>query len=55
MALAEHSRRDPVVTSQGIKGIEQKLKDDETFFRIIERTEKSLIRNKEKKYLITYA
>ena len=52
-AVAEHFHRDPVVISQGIKGIEEKLRGDKTFFRTIERTERSLVRNRDTKYLFT--
>ena len=54
-AVAEHFHRDPVVISQGIKGIEEKLRCDKTFSRIIEGMERSLVRNRDRKYLFTYA
>ena len=52
---SEHFHRDPVVISQGIKRLEQKLKDEKDLQMSMDIIEKSLKRNKNRKYLFTYA
>ena len=42
---SEHFHRDPVVISQGIKRLEQKLKDEKGLQKSMDRIEKSLKRN----------
>ena len=47
--FAEHFKRDPVVMSKGVRGVEKKLTEDGAFARSVERTEKILIQNKRPK------
>jgi len=51
-AIAAHFHRDPVVISQGIKRLENKLKEEKGFAKTTIRIEKSLIRNSSRKILI---
>lgn len=54
-AVAEHFHRDPVVISQGVGKLEEKLKEQRLFLKRVNRAEKSLTEGKERKYLVTYA
>lgn len=47
--FAEHFKRDPVVMSKGVRGVEKKLTEDGAFARSVERMEKILIQNKRPK------
>jgi chromosomal replication initiation ATPase DnaA len=47
--FAEHFKRDPVVMSKGVSGVEKKLTEDRAFARSVERMEKILIQNKRPK------
>jgi len=47
--FAEHFKRDPVVMSKGVRGVEKKLAEDKAFARSVERMEKNLIQNKRSK------
>jgi REP element-mobilizing transposase RayT len=47
--FAEHFKRDPVVMSKGVRGVEKKLTEDGAFARSVERMEKKLIQNKRSK------
>jgi hypothetical protein len=51
-AIAAHFHRDPVVISQGIKRLENKLKEEKGFAKTMIRIEKSLIRNSSRKIFI---
>lgn len=54
-AVAEHFNRDPVAITQGIKKVEEKLRDESNFQQAIEKIEKVLTKERKKKYLFTYA
>jgi len=54
-AVAEHFNRNPVAIIQGVKKIEAKLREESDFKQAIEKIEKRLTKNREKKYLVTYA
>ena len=47
--FAEHFKRDPVVMSKGVRGVEKKLAEDKAFARSVERMEKNLIQDKRSK------
>ena len=49
---AEHFNRDPVVISKGIKGLEKKIREDETISTSITVLQESLTKNR-KKYLFS--
>ena len=51
-ATAAHFHRDPVVISQGIKRLENKLKEEEGFVKAVSHIEQSLIRKSSRKILI---
>jgi hypothetical protein len=50
--VAQHFNRDPVVIGQGIKGLENKVKDGKGFAKTMISIKKSLIRNSSRKILI---
>jgi DNA-binding MarR family transcriptional regulator len=50
--IAEHLERDPVVMSQVIKRLEDKLQDEEEFAKTISTIERSLILNSSRRILI---
>ncbi len=50
--ISDHFHRDPVVMSQGIRRLEKKIRDDETFAKAIAKLRRALTRNREKKILI---
>ena len=45
---AEHFKRDPVVISKGIKGLEKKIREDETIMTAITMLQESLTKNRKK-------
>jgi len=45
---AEHFNRDPVVISKGIKGLEKKIREDETISTAITMLQESLTKNRKK-------
>ena len=45
---AEHFKRDPVVISKGIKGLEKKIREDETIATAITMLQESLTKNRKK-------
>jgi hypothetical protein len=45
---AEHFNRDPVVISKGIKGLEKKIREDETIATAITMLQESLNKNRKK-------
>ena len=45
---AEHFNRDPVVISKGIKGLEKKIREDETIIPAITMLQESLNKNRKK-------
>jgi chromosomal replication initiation ATPase DnaA len=45
---AEHFNRDPVVISKGIKGLEKKIREDETIATAITMLQESLTKNRKK-------
>jgi len=47
--IAEHFKRDPVVVSKGVRGVEKKLVEDRNFAQSVAVMEKALIRNKKSK------
>ena len=47
--FAEHFKRDPVVISKGVRGVEKKLAEDEPFAQSVAVMEKTLIQNKKPK------
>lgn len=47
-AISQHFNRDPVVMSQGIKRLEQKLKEEKAFAKMMTRMEQSFIRNRKR-------
>jgi len=51
-ATAEHFHRDPVVISQGIKRLENKLKEEKGFVKAVADIEQSLIQKSRRKILI---
>jgi hypothetical protein len=54
-AVADHFHRDPVGISQGMQKLEVRLRRDGTVQGAVKRIEKTLTRNRKRKYLITYA
>ncbi len=48
---AEHFNRDPVVISKGIKGLEKKIRDDETISTAITVLHESLTKNRKKIFI----
>jgi hypothetical protein len=44
----EHFNRDPVVISKGIKGLEKKIREDETIATAITMLQESLTKNRKK-------
>jgi len=50
--IVEHFKRDPVVTSKGVKRLENKLNEGEGFAKTMISIEKSLIQNSSRKILI---
>jgi putative transposase len=50
--IAQHFDRDPVVISQGMKRLEQKLKQGKAFAKTVTRIEEALIRNRKPNILI---
>jgi hypothetical protein len=54
-AIAEHFHRDPVGISQGMQNLEARLRGDGTVQGAVKGIEETLTRNRERKYLITYA
>jgi putative transposase len=51
-AIAAHFHRDPVATSQGIKRLENKLREEKGFGKTVSDIEQSLIRKSSRKILI---
>jgi hypothetical protein len=51
-ATAVHFHRDPVVISQGIKRVENKLKEEKGFVKTVSDIEQSLIRKSSRKIRI---
>ena len=51
-AIAKHFNRDPVVISQGIKRLEQKIRGERAFARAMTRMQEALIRNRSRNILI---
>ena len=51
-AIAAHFHRDPVLISQGIKRLENKLKEEKGFVKTVIGIEQSLIRKSSRKILI---
>lgn len=51
--MADHSDGDSVLISQAVKRVEQKLREDEVFVKLVETLQQNLIRGKRHKYLIT--
>jgi hypothetical protein len=49
--IAEQFNRDPVVISQGITALEQKVRGDRGFRRMVKRIEEFLIQDKKQKYV----
>ena len=54
-AVSEHFSRDPVAITQGVKKLEERLREERDSQQAIERIEKTLTKKCEKKYLVTYA
>ncbi len=48
---AEHFNRDPVVISKGIKGLEKKIREDETISTAITVLHESLTKNRKKIFI----
>jgi hypothetical protein len=53
--MAEHFNRDPVAITQGVKKVGAKRREESDFKQAIEKIEKTLTKNREKKYLIKQA
>jgi len=53
--IAEHFRRSPMRISQAIIEVENRLREDESFRKRVERLEKYLIKQAKRKYFITIA
>jgi chromosomal replication initiation ATPase DnaA len=53
--IAEHFRRSPMRISQAIIGVEKRLRQDESFRKMVGKLEKGLIKQAKKKYFITIA
>ena len=54
-AVSEHFSRDPVAITQGVKKLEERLREERDSQQAIERIEKTLSKKWEKKYLVTFA
>jgi len=50
--ISEHFNRDPVVMSQGIKRLKEKIRDDETIAKAIAKLRRALTRNRKTVYSI---
>jgi putative transposase len=53
--IAEHFQKTPMRISQMIMEVENKLREDDSFRKLVERMKKNLIRQAKKKYFITIA
>ncbi len=53
--IAEHFRRSPMRISQAIIEVENRLREDESFRKKVEKVEKDLIKQAKRKYFITIA
>ncbi len=53
--VAEHFHRDPVVISQRMQKLEERLREDGTLQGVVKGVEKTLTRDRKRKYLFTYA
>jgi chromosomal replication initiation ATPase DnaA len=53
--IADHFRRDPVVISQAVQRLEQKIRQGEIASARIRKIEGAIIKKKNPKYLFTYA
>lgn len=53
--IAEHFRRSPMRISQAIMEVEERLREDRAFRKMVEKLEKDLIKQAKRKYFITIA
>jgi len=53
--IAEHFRRSPMRISQTIIEVENRLHEDESFRKMVEKLRRGLIKQAKKKYFITIA